>query len=98
MRRVSMKRALRLARSGPDFLLEELAAILSGNEWVEFKPLFLIVHAQLRLRKAAGGGEEMLRLRAYDKLQGLVRDGIVEKEGKRYRAIPSNLAAFVEQL
>ena len=33
----------------------------------EFKPLFNVVHTSLRARNAASGGEEMLRLRVYEK-------------------------------
>jgi hypothetical protein len=33
------------------------------------------------------GGEEMLRLRAYEKLQNLVTRGLVEKDGKEYRGL-----------
>ena len=33
------------------------------------------------------GGEEMLRLRAYEKLQNLVTRGLVEKIGKEYRGL-----------
>ena len=33
------------------------------------------------------GGEEMLRLRAYEKLQNLCTRGLVEKEGKQYRGL-----------
>lgn len=33
------------------------------------------------------GGEEMLRLRAYEKLQNLVTRGLVEKTGKKYRGL-----------
>lgn len=80
-----MKRILRVASDGTDRMTEELATALAARSWFEFKPLFLLVHASLRQRKAAHGGEEMLRLRAYDKLQRLVYHGIVEKAGKLYR-------------
>jgi len=38
----------------------------------------------LRRRNAAHGGEEILRLRTYDKLQKLVFSGAVKKNGKIY--------------
>ena len=56
------------SRRGPDIVTEELAVVLSGNTSFEFKALFEIVHANLRARNSASGGEEMLRLRAYEKL------------------------------
>jgi len=54
---------------------------------LEFKQLFDIVHENLRARNAASGGEEMLRLRAYEKLQNLVARGMVKKTGKKYRGL-----------
>lgn len=43
-----------------------------------------------------GGGEKMLRLRAYEKLQSLVRAGIVKKNGKEYRGDAAALRGFLE--
>jgi len=81
------------SRRGPDVVTEELAAVLSANMSFEFKPLFDAVHANLRARKSAGGGEEMLRLRAYEKLQNLVQRGMVKKTvtktRKEYRGLAS---------
>jgi hypothetical protein len=95
---MSMKRAFRLVRAGPDYLTDELTAALAADTWFEFKPLFSLVHANLRKRNLADGGEEMLRLRAYEKLQNLVRYGLVEKSEKHYRGIPAQLADFAERL
>ena len=69
-----------------DLVTEELVAALSkkGSSF-EFKQLFDVVHERLRARNAASGGEEMLRLRAYEKLQNLVSRGMVKKSGKKYR-------------
>ena len=87
-----------LSRRGPDLLTEELVAVLSGGVAFEFKPLFEIVHEKLRARKAGSGGEEMLRLRAYEKLQNLVSQGMVNKTitkaGKHYKGCAS-LASYV---
>lgn len=91
-----MKRNFRFARTGPDFLMDELTDALRENIWFEFNPLFIQIYAKLRERKAAGGGQEMLRLRMYEKLQNLVQRGIVEKNGKSYRGIASALAAWAE--
>ena len=57
----------------------ELVAVLSGKSAIEFKPLFELVYANLRARNATSGGEEMLRLRVYEKLQQLVNQGAVKK-------------------
>ena len=56
--------------------------MLSCRGTFEFKPLFDIILLNLRERNAASGGEEMLRLRAYEKLQGLVGQGAVNRTVK----------------
>jgi len=66
------------SRRGPDNITEELVAALSCSKSYEFKALFSVIHAALRARNAASGGEEMLRLRTYDKLQSLVRLRLVQ--------------------
>lgn len=66
-------------RKGPDVVSEEVAMVLFGKPALEFKALFTIVYANLRARKSSGGGEEMLRLRVYEKLQSLVSRGMVDK-------------------
>ena len=80
------------SRRVPDLVTEELVAVLSRRASFEFKQLFDIVHENLRARNAASGGEEMLRLRAYEKLQNLVARGAVKKSGKKYKGLPSALA------
>ncbi len=70
----------KFTRKGPDIVSEELAVALFGNPASEFKPLFTLVYAALRARNMAGGGEEMLRLRVYEKLQGFVSKGMVDKK------------------
>lgn len=92
-----MKRTFRFARTGPDFLMDELTDVLKCDAWFEFNPLFLQVYGKLRERKAAGGGQELLRLRIYEKLQNLVQQGIVEKTGKQYRGVASALAIMAER-
>jgi len=91
-----MKSSYGFSRRGPDRVAEELAAVLSTKASFEFKALFLIVHEKLKLRNAASGGEEMLRLRAYEKLQNLVQAGIVTKKGKEYKGVASALVSFME--
>ena len=86
------------SRRGPDNVTEELVAVLSGPKSYEFKALFLVIRAALRARNAASGGEEMLRLRAYDKLQNLVQHGQVKKTGKRYKGVRKGLLLLAEKL
>jgi hypothetical protein len=94
----AMKRLYRFARTGPDFLMDELTEVLRMESWFDFNSLFLRVFERLRERKATGGGQEMLRLRMYEKLQTLVQQGIVEKSGRNYRGIASALTAFAENV
>ncbi len=82
------------SRRLPDLVTEELAAVLSSKSTYEFKELFEIVHENLKARNAASGGEEMLRLRSYEKLQNLVARGMVKKELKKYTGIPKQLATL----
>ena len=84
-------------RRVPDLITEELVTALSSKAWFEFKPLFAIVLDKLRARNAASGGEEMLRLRAYEKLQGLVNQGAVTRTPgltKRYRGVAAKITAI----
>ena len=65
--------------------------MLSSRTSFEFKPLFEIILLNLRERNAASGGEEMLRLRVYEKLQGLVHQGAVDRTvngtTKKYKGV-----------
>lgn len=87
-----MQRKNAFSRRLPDLVTEELVAVLSKKSTFEFKQLFDVVHENLRARNAANGGEEMLRLRAYEKLQNLVARGMVRKTGKKYKGLASALA------
>ncbi len=82
----------------PDNISEELVAVLSCRGTFEFKPLFDILLLNLRERNAASGGEEMLRLRAYEKLQGLVDQGAVSRTvngtTKKYKGVTARLTAL----
>src|SRR4051812_21217540 len=89
-----MKCSYSFSRRAPDLLAQEIATVLSSKSWFDFKGLFDVVYGNLRSRKAAGGGEEMLRLRSYEKLQNLVSAGAVEKNGKNYRGLAPGLASF----
>ena len=70
--------------------------MLSSKVSLEFKALFKVVHENLKARNAASGGEEMLRLRTYEKLQNLVGAGIVTKTGKEYKGVAGALATYME--
>jgi hypothetical protein len=95
---MSKRSAISFTRRGPDNITEELIAVLSSKASFEFKPLFEIMLLNLRERNAASGGEEMLRLRAYEKLQGLVSKGAVHREvrgtTKKYKGVAARIAAL----
>src|ERR1700694_1536684 len=84
------------SRRMPDNVTEELVAVLSCRGTFEFKPLFDIILLNLRERNAASGGEEMLRLRAYEKPQGLVSQGAVNRTvngiTKKYKGVAARLS------
>jgi hypothetical protein len=92
---MSKRSAISFTRRGPDYITEELIALLSSKVSFEFKPLFDMMHLNLRKRNAANGGEEMLRLRAYEKLQGLVNQGAVKRTvvgiTKKYKGVPTRM-------
>jgi len=89
-----MKKNLSFSLRGPDRVSEELATVLSKKGSWEFKTLFDVVHANLRSKDFARGGEEMLRLRAHEKLQNFVQTGVVKKTGKVYVGIPKALQNY----
>ncbi|NLT71967.1 MAG: hypothetical protein GXX91_14925 [Verrucomicrobiaceae bacterium] len=64
-----------------------MVTVLSDKQTFGFNDLFEVVYENLKARNAVSGGEEMLRLRAYEKLQNLVTRGLVEKNGKVYRGL-----------
>ena len=85
-------------RRAPDVISEELVAVLSSKASFEFKALFDIIFLNLRERNAASGGEEMLRLRTYEKLQSLVSQGAVARTvkgvTKNYKGVGARMAAL----
>ena len=86
----------------PDNITEELVAVLSSRASFEFKPLFDVILLNLRERNAASGGEEMLRLRAYEKLQTLVSQGVVNRTvngiTKKYKGVTARLVALSAEM
>jgi hypothetical protein len=99
---MAKKRGLSFTRRAPDNITEELIAVLSSTASFEFKPLFEIMLSNLRERNAASGGEEMLRLRAYEKLQGLVSQGAVNRtvDGitKKYKGVRPRLQTLSAEM
>src|SRR6266513_700479 len=95
---MAKRSAISFTRRAPDNLTEELIAVLSSNASFEFKPLFEVILLNLRERNAASGGEEMLRLRTYEKLQGLVNQGAVNRTvngiTKKYKGVASRMATL----
>jgi hypothetical protein len=67
---------------------------LISKEIIRVKQLFEVLHDNLLRRNAAYGGEEILRLRAYDKFQKLVFSGAVKKSGKIYTGNSAALATM----
>ena len=86
----------------PDNISEELVAVLSCRGTFEFKPLFEIILLNLRERNAASGGEEMLRLRCYEKLQALVSQGVVNRTAngitKKYKGVAARLSVLSAEM
>ena len=77
----------RFSRRLPDHVTDELCTVLAEDKIFGFNDLCELVFENLKLRNAVSGGEEMLRLRAYEKLQNLVTRGLVEKNGKEYKGL-----------
>jgi len=85
---MAITKRTRFSRRIPDHVTDELVNVLGGNSKLfGFNDLFEDVYERLKERNAVSGGEEMLRLRAYEKLQNLVTRGLVEKDGKEYRGL-----------
>ena len=99
---MSKRSAISFTRRAPDNLTEELVAVLSSRASFEFKPLFEIILLNLRERNAASGGEEMLRLRAYEKLQGLVHQGAVNRTvtgtTKKYKGVAERMVVLRDEM
>ncbi len=85
-------------RHRPDLVSEELIAALSEKATYEFPDLFDVIYQRLRARNATSGGQEMLRLRVYEKLQTLASQGIVKKNGKSYSAVKLALQGRAEEM
>jgi len=99
---MSKPSAFSFGRRAPDNITEELIAVLSSKASFEFKPLFEIILLNLRKRNAANGGEELLRLRAYEKLQGLVSQGAVKRTvtgiTKKYEGVAKRMVVLCAEM
>ena len=99
---MSKKPGLSFTRRAPDSITEELVAVLSSKTSYEFKDLFDIIFDNLKTRNAASGGEEMLRLRVYEKLQSLVSQGAVTRTVtgivKKYKGVAARLLTLSAEM
>jgi hypothetical protein len=93
-----MKTSYALSRRGPDRISKELATVLSVSGSYDFCGLFTLVYGGLKASNDASGGEEMLRLRTYEKLQNFVQSGVVKKTGKQYEGHPVGLPKYLAQV
>ena len=99
---MSKKAGATFVRRAPDIITEELVKVLSSKATFEFKALFDIILGNLRERNAASGGEEMLRLRTYEKLQGLVNQGAVTRTvkgiTKKYKGVSARMVTLSKEM
>ena len=79
------------SRRLPDVVTKELVFVLSQKTSYEFKPLFEVVHDNLRRSNAAHGGEELLRLRA---MRNCTLAAAVKKNGKLFTGNSAALDAM----
>jgi hypothetical protein len=97
-----MMSKLIFSRRAPDNITEELVAVLSSKASFEFKGLFDVIFLNLRQRNVASGGEEMLRLRTYEKLQSLVHQGAVTRTvtgvTKKYKGVAKRMVAVSAEM
>src|SRR6266513_1467436 len=86
----------------PDNVTEELVAVFSSKASFEFKPLFDIILLNLREQNAANAEEEMLRMRVYEKLQGLVGQGAVNRTitgtTKKYKGVAPRMRGLKAEM
>ena len=81
---------------GPDQVAEAIAAALFDRRAWEFKDIFDTVYANLRSNGFANVSEELLRLRAHEKLQAFVANGLATKAEKKYKGVPKMLKEFLK--
>jgi len=95
---MAVTKKTRFSRRVPDHVTDEIVNVLSvQDEHLGFNELFELVFEKLKERNAVSGGEEMLRLRAWEKLQNLETRGMVEKKEKKYKGLDTLLKAHSDQ-
>ena len=96
---MAVTKKTRFSRRMPDHVTDEIVNVLTTDDkFFGFNELFGLVFERLKERNAVSGGEEMLRLRAYEKLQNLVTRGMIEKNGKEYKGLEKLPQAHSDQL
>lgn len=68
--------------------LEVIDVLMNSEGIIEFNDIFLQVCDNMKSKNLSTGGEEILRLRIYEKLQALVSEGGIRKKGKEYDPTP----------
>ena len=81
-----------------DHASDELVVALLAKPTYVFNELYQVVEASLHAQKRSRVGEEMLRLRVYEKLQALVSRGLVRKTDKKYSAVRTALQAYAAEI
>lgn len=71
--------------SKPDLAIDALVETMSTDTWRSFNEVFEAFWPVYRAKNSTQLGEEMGRLRCYEKLQNMVTAGKVEKVEKEYR-------------
>jgi len=79
------------SRKTPDLVTDELILILHEAGMLEFNDIFQRAVVVMKAKHMSLGGEEILRLRIYEKLQNLVSAGGLMK-GREYTALPKLMA------
>jgi hypothetical protein len=81
-----------------DLVSEGLISVLTCESSFGFEELFALLHSNLQRIKAVHGGQDMLRLRAYEKLQLLVKKGAVTKAMDGHRKVYRGIASVLRSI
>lgn len=85
---MSMNRNARHSKRVTDIVRQEVIEVLLEAEGIiEFNNIFLKACESMKEKNYSTGGEEILRLRIYEKLQTLIAEGGVKKRGKEYEPL-----------
>lgn len=90
-------RKSRSSRKAPDLVTNELIVILHQAGMLEFNDIFQRTVIVMKEKHMSLGGEEILRLRIYEKLQSLVSSGGLIKKGREYTAQPKLVSLKSEE-